>query len=121
MKLLMLCVCLLVFTVSDTAVAKKQNDFYYFCTSTGNNQLAADGIQYIFYTDIKQLPDDSALVNRLPAVWGKQVRQDCKNSNGCSSDMNIYESKAIAQAYLVKFKARYADQKKYMLTKMNFQ
>jgi hypothetical protein len=122
MKLLMLCTSLLVFTVSnDTVEASKQNDFYYFCTSTGINQLPVDGMQYIFYTEIKQLPADTALVRRMTYAWGKQVKQDCKNSNGCSSDLNMYESKAMAEGYMRKFKERYADEKKYTLIKMSFQ
>jgi|GEM_PF-2953246 len=121
MKLLMLCICLAVYAFDDTTVAKKQNDFYYFCSSTGNNQIADGGLQYILYTDIRQLPADTAMVKRMPFEWGNLVRKDCRNSNGCSSDLNIYESKAIAVAYLKKFKARYADEKKYKLVKMNFQ
>ncbi|TDO28037.1 hypothetical protein [Sediminibacterium goheungense] len=120
MKLIMLCCCLAVCALSDTAVATRNNTVYYFFSSRAVNQKSVEGKQYAIYTDIKQMPNDVQRIKVLTKAWADKVNGDCKNQAGCTSDLNTYPTAADAEKQWNGFVRKYSDTDKYVLTKQDF-
>lgn len=120
MKFVMLCCCLVVFAVSETAVATKNNTVYYFCTSRAMSQKEVKEKQYVFYTSIHTIPCDAQKIKALTKAWADKINSDCKNKTGCTSDLNVYNTAAEAEKQLNGFIQMYNDPNKCFLAKEDF-
>ncbi|MBW0177428.1 hypothetical protein [Sediminibacterium sp.] len=120
MKLLMLCFCLVVCAVSDTAVATEENKVFYFYHSGAWGSKQVSGKQYVVYTNIQQMPNDPEKIKEMSKMWGDWVNKTCKNESGCTSNINVYPTAADAEKQLEGLKQRYRDEAKYSLTQVEF-
>lgn len=120
MKFIMLYCCLVVFAASETAVAKKNNTVYYFFTSRAMDQKKVKEKQYAVYTSIHAIPYDEQKIKELTKAWADKINSSCKNTTGCTSDLNVYKTAAEAEKQLNGFIQKYNDPNKCFLAKEEF-
>ena len=95
------------FQTNDQGPAKAS--FYYFCQSTPRPWGKIVGKQNILYTDVVQIECEEAYFKTLAADWGATVDKNCKNENGCTSDLNYYPSLSQAKTQFDNLLKRYTD------------
>jgi hypothetical protein len=115
--------CLFIGVLSDRVVAFYKPEVYYFCTSSPfRSKEAAVGKSYVWFTGIKKMPiRQDELIKSLTKEWAAKINRQCRNSNGCSSNLNVYDSEAAAMYELEGFKKRFADTSLYQMAEMAFQ
>ena len=92
MKLLALFSLLTLFTFAGSKdLATSNNTVYYFCLS--HKRTPPDStINYILYTDILKIDEDEQLIKEKTLEWSQLVKTQCKNTSGCTADLNYYYS-----------------------------
>jgi hypothetical protein len=111
---------ILIFFVSSFQSRSKKDftaGYYYFCDSHPFVWGASDK-KYILYTDIVQIECEEAYFKTLAEEWGKTVTNNCKNEQGCTSDLNYYHTLSDAKTQLDKLLKRYSDTTIYNVRKV---
>ena len=98
----------------------KGEKYYYFCTSWSMKPDEGKGKQYILYADIKEITCEESYFMTLAHQWGDLVNSNCKNSDGCTSDVNSYHTLQEATNRFSKFKEKYNDTSRFIISKLDF-
>ncbi len=121
MKLLALFSLLTVFTFSCSKdLTNYNNTAYYFCLSHKRTQKDST-INYIIYTDILKITKDEQLIKEKTLEWSQLVKTQCKNTSGCTADLNYYYSEKEAETRRTEMLAYYKNLQKYQVEKIAFQ
>ena len=121
MKLLALFSLLTLFTFAGSKdLATSNNTVYYFCLS--HKRTPPDStINYILYTDILKIEEDEQLIKEKTLEWSQLVKTQCKNTSGCTADLNYYYSVKDAETRRTEMLAYYKNLQKYQVEKIAFQ
>lgn len=120
MKLLILIVLLSLLTFSCSSELSSTNTLvYYYCTSHKMDGKVSK-ITYILYTDILKISRDEQVIKEKTSEWGKLVKLRCKNTTGCTSDLNYYSSAKEAATRRNEMLDKYKDPQKYQIEKVEF-
>lgn len=121
MKLLTLFSLLTLFTFAGSKdLATTNNIAYYFCLSHKRTQKDST-INYILYTDILKIDEDEQLIKEKTLEWSQLVNAQCKNTSGCTADLNYYPSAKEADTRRKEMLAYYKNLQKYQVEKIAFQ
>ena len=106
MKLLALFSLLTLFTFARSKdLATSNNTVYYF---------------YILYTDILKIEEDEQLIKEKTLEWSQLVKTQCKNTSGCTADLNYYYSVKDAETRRKEMLTYYKNLQKYQVEKIAF-
>lgn len=95
----------------------KKETYYYFCSS---RPIQSDSNANIaFYTEVRSTECDKAYMKYLAQGWGLYLKENCRNANGCTSDLNYYTTLEHAQKEFKSILNRYQS-KSYTLVKVEF-
>ena len=97
-----------------------QNKYYYFCVSHSCHNAQMDNTEYIFYTEVKEITCEEAYMKTLSEKWGTYIDNNCMNDNGCTSDLNSYNTYENAKKEFQKTKKLYSDLTKYKCSQVDF-
>ena len=93
---------------TDAAVAKT---YYYFFFSRPVMDAGTMQNRVIKHTEIRQITCTPAELSKMADPIFKQIKDECENDGGCSSDFNTYDSMEMAQAALVRWIGRWNNDK----------
>ncbi|MBK7357645.1 MAG: hypothetical protein IPI45_14135 [Saprospiraceae bacterium] len=120
MKLLSLLSLLILFTFACSKdLTTSKNIVYYYCSSHKWTKEESK-IAYILYTDILKINKDEQAIKEKTSDWGNYVKVRCKNTTGCTSDLNIYNSAEEAVARRNEMFDIYKNSEKYQIEKVEF-
>lgn len=94
--------------------------YYYYCDSHSMNRQEVVGKEYILYSKVKKIECEQEYFRKLADDWGNKANKECKNSLGCTSDLNSYETFEAADKEFRKIEKRYSDTTKYIVKIIDF-
>jgi len=97
-----------------------KNTSYYFCYSRPINQQEDSTIKYLYYTDVQKINGDEKEIKEKTRDWFEFVENICKSANGCTSDLNKYNSLKEAETGINQILEDYNNHEKYILEKVDF-
>ncbi len=100
---------------------KSGNTAYYFCYSHSSRPLEDAEIQNILYTDVREIHKEDQIIQNKTYEWSTLVKGQCKNKNGCTSDLMYYETAQQAHSSLQELLAMYDDPKRFKMDKVALQ
>jgi len=118
--LLLICLTALISGSGNKEMHKELKTYYYFCNSHSMNRQQVVGKEYILYTKVKKIECEQEYFRKLTNEWGNRANADCKNSLGCTSDLNSYETFEAADNEFKKIEKRYSDTSKYIVKVLDF-
>ncbi|MBK7811129.1 MAG: hypothetical protein IPO62_08890 [Saprospiraceae bacterium] len=96
------------------------NTSYYFCFSRPINQQEDSSTDYLFYTDVQKITGDEKVIKEKTREWYELIENICKSANGCTSDLNKYNSLQEAETGRNQMLENYKNQNKYNLEMVEF-
>lgn len=120
MKLLTLFTLLAIFTFACHKVLNTSKNIAYYYCSSHKFTFEDSKVNYILYTDILKINRDEQVVWEKTNEWQKLVKVRCKNSMGCTADLNTYNSAEEAIARRDEMLGIYKNSEKYQIEKVEF-
>jgi len=119
---MILLICLTALISNSASREKNLNvkTYYYFCDSHSKDRQELTGKEYILYSKVKKIKCEAEYFTNLAVDWGNKANKECKNSAGCTSDLNWYESFEQANIEFKKIERRYNDTSKYFVKIIDF-
>jgi hypothetical protein len=108
------------FIFNATGQSGDPKTYYYFCVSRAWSGADTTRLQYVLYTDIKEITCDEAYFPERAKQWRALVDKECKNSPSCTSDVNYYPTRLAASERFEKMLKRYGDTTRYESHKLDF-
>ena len=82
----------------------------------GKEDGALPAKQVILYTGVSRVVAED--ITSFTRKWYNVVNENCTNKNGCTSDLNYYESYDAADKEYQKLLSHYSDVSKYTMVKL---
>ena len=97
-----------------------QRKFFYYCTSKSIQFKELRDKQYVLYSEVKEITCEETFIKTVTSRWAEFVKNNCRNINGCTSDLNYYKTIEDANNSFERTKAYYTDTAKFITSKVNF-
>jgi hypothetical protein len=91
---------------------------YYFCVSHTISTNSKSQKQNVLYTGIDTIASDEEMISLKTKEWAKYVVDNCRNENGCTSDLNYYQTEEQAETECSKMIMKLSDTAKYIAAKV---
>ncbi len=114
---------LFLFSITDISAQTIQDsvaEHYFFCISRTIPDEKSTEIIQVVYTDIFTISPDSTSLQNKSLDWQRFMYRNCHRTSRCSSDLNYYPSREVAEKRLQTMLERYSDPKKYNQQKVIF-
>ena len=118
--LFIICLAAMYSNTGSNATEEITKTYYYYCDSHSMNRQDLVGKEYILYSKVKKIDCEQGYFRKLADEWGNKANEECKNSLGCTSDLNSYESLEAAEKEFRKIEKRYSDTSRYIVKIVDF-
>ncbi len=81
-------------------------NYYYFFISKPKADAGSSQNQVIKHTEISMITCTEEELSKMAQAIHKQIKDECENDAGCTSDFNIYDSMEMAQSALKRWLGR---------------